>query len=107
MVMDVVSNSFDKPSIAMSASLMATMNDLKEWLFENVYLKYPVLYPETAKAHGLVIELFEHFCKPGNLPEGFEGDQGAIDYVAGMTDRFAIETYAAIKLPQGFRSPSL
>jgi dGTP triphosphohydrolase len=29
--------------------------------------------------------------------------KGAIDYVAGMTDRFAMETYASIKLPKGFR----
>ncbi len=105
MVVDVVTSSVDRPAIMMSPELMSLMNDLKEWLFENVYLKYPVLYPETRKAYQLVIELFDHFCEAGTLPEGFYGVQGAIDYVAGMTDRFAIETYAAIKLPQGFRSP--
>lgn len=103
MVMNVIENSVDKPSIALSAPMLRLMNELKEWLFEHVYLRYPQLYPDTVKAQVLVGELFEHFCEPGALPNGFEGVQGAIDYVAGMTDRFAIETYADIKLPEGFR----
>ncbi len=103
MVMDVIEHSLDQPSIILSPAMLANMNHLKEWLFDNVYLRYPVLYPETLKAKRLVEELFAHYCEPGNLPEGFTGMQGAIDYVAGMTDRFAIETYAAWKLPSGFR----
>ncbi|MEQ1821261.1 MAG: deoxyguanosinetriphosphate triphosphohydrolase [Fimbriimonadaceae bacterium] len=102
MVMDVIENSIDQPAIRLSVEMLALMNELKEWLFENVYLKYPVLYPDITKARVLLAELFEHFLIPGNLPDGFAGIQGAIDYVAGMTDRFAIETYARIKLPQGF-----
>lgn len=105
MVMDVIENSLDQPRIALSPPLLELMNDLKEWLFEHVYLKYPILYPDTHKVKRLVQELFEHYCEPGNLPPGFEGVQGAVDYVAGMTDRFAIETYARIKLPASFRQP--
>lgn len=103
MVVDVIENSLDKPAIVLSPKMMAVMNDLKEWLFDNVYLRYPVLYPDTLKAQALVGELFEHYFRGNHLPAGFEGLQGAIDYVAGMTDRFAMETYASIKLPKGFR----
>ncbi|MEQ1932776.1 MAG: deoxyguanosinetriphosphate triphosphohydrolase, partial [Fimbriimonadaceae bacterium] len=102
MVMDVIENSLDQPAIRLSPGMLSLLNELKEWLFENVYLKYPVLYPDILKARQLVIELFQHYVKPGNLPEGFEGVQGAVDYVAGMTDRFAIETYARLKLPKAF-----
>lgn len=104
MVHDVIDNSLDRPIIALSPPMLDTMNDLKEWLFENVYLRYPVLYPDIDKAKRMVAELFAHFAEPGNLPEGFEGVQGAIDYVAGMTDRFAISTYAQLKLPSGWRT---
>lgn len=103
MVVDVIHNSLDQPAIRMSPGLLSLMNEVKEWLFENVYFEYPVRFPDIAKARRLVIELFEHYCEPGNLPEGFEGVQGAIDYVAGMTDRFAIDTYARLTLPEGFR----
>ncbi len=102
MVVDVIENSLDQPAIRLSPEMLAVLNELKEWLFENVYLRYPVLYPDITKARQLVIELFEHYVEPGNLPEGFVGVQGAVDYVAGMTDRFAIETYAKLKLPRGF-----
>ena len=102
MVLDAIEQSQDQPSIRLSPPLLAKMNALKEWLYENVYLKYPVLFPDTIKAQALVKELFFHFIEPGNLPDSFEGGQGAIDYVSGMTDRFAIDTYRALRLPAAF-----
>ncbi|MCO5295921.1 MAG: deoxyguanosinetriphosphate triphosphohydrolase [Fimbriimonadaceae bacterium] len=103
MVEDVILNSRDQPAIKLSAAMLGTMNEMKEWLFENVYLEYPVRYPDLAKAKRLVRELFFHFLEPGTLPPGFTGAQGAIDYVAGMTDRYAMDTYADLRLPRGFR----
>jgi len=103
MVMDVIDNSQKRPAVRVSPAMLDTLNNLKEWLFENVYLRYPVLYPDIGKAKAVVGELFTHYLEPGRLPEGYEGFQGAIDYVAGMTDRFAIATYADLRLPAGFR----
>lgn len=103
MVQDVIVNSQNQPAIILSQGLLILMNELKEWLYENVYLKYPKVYPESDKAKNVVRELFHHYASPGNLPPGFEGLQGAIDYVAGMTDRFAIEDYARLRIPSGFR----
>jgi dGTPase len=103
MVLDVITNSLDQPAIRLSPEMLKAVNQLKEWLFENVYLQYPVKFPDTLKAEALVRELFNHYCEPNTLPDGFEGVQGAIDYVAGMTDRFAIDTFANLRLPVGFR----
>lgn len=105
MVEDVIVNSLDKPAIRMSEPLLGCVNDLKEWLFENVYLLYPTLYPDVPKAKYLVKDLFHHFAQPGNLPEGYEGVQGAVDYLAGMTDRFAIDTFTRLRLPNAWRLP--
>ena len=103
MVQDVIEQSYDKPSIRISQPLLACMNDLKEWLFENVYLLYPVMYPDISKAQNLIKELFRHFAEEGNLADGYVGIQGAVDYVAGMTDRFAIDTYVQIKMPSAWK----
>jgi len=103
MVSDVIEYSFDRPEIRLSPSLMECMNLLKEWMYENVYLHYPRLYPDTLKAQALVRELVIHFAKPENLPQGFEGLQGTIDYVAGMTDRFAIDTFENLRVPEAFK----
>ncbi len=98
LVQDVVVQSLEQPAIRMSPWIMTLMNELKEWLFENVYLQYPRVYPDVEKAKTLVRELFEHFVER-DLPEGYSGVQGAVDYVSGMTDRYAIDVYTKIKLP--------
>lgn len=103
MVSDVIENSLDRPEIRLSPSLMQCMNQLKEWMYENVYLHYPRLYPDTLKAQGVVRDLAFHFSKPENLPEGFVGLQGTIDYVSGMTDRFAIDTFSQLRIPEAFK----
>jgi dGTPase len=103
MVMDVIESSIDAPAIRLSPEMLDRLNHLKEWLYDNVYYRYPELYPDTVKAQRLIKELFDYYCQPGALPQGYEGVQGATDYVAGMTDRFAMETYTQLKLPLGFR----
>ncbi|MCB0827005.1 MAG: deoxyguanosinetriphosphate triphosphohydrolase [Armatimonadetes bacterium] len=102
MVLDVVRHSEDQPRIAMSDEMFVYMNELKEWLFENVYLKEPLPMEQVVKAKRIVKELTLHFAQPGQLPDGFDGIQGAVDYVAGMTDRFAIQTYMRIFVPTEF-----
>lgn len=102
MVGDVIEQSLDKPFIGISPLLLAAMNDMKEWLFERVYLAYPDQMPDIAKAERLVEELFLHFARGGELPEGYEGWQGAVDYVAGMTDRYAVARYEDLFVPRAF-----
>lgn len=106
MVEDIISHSLDQPAIRMSPGMLQAMNELKDWLFDFVYLRYPERYPDIPKARRLVKELFHTYCDhPDLLPEGFSGVQGAIDYVAGMTDRFAMDTFVRLRLPSGFAIP--
>ena len=102
MVVDVVENSLDQPAIRLSDDMLSVMNDLKEWLYEHVYLEYPRRYPDIGKATHIVRSLFLHYLEPGTLPPGFVGGQGALDYVAGMTDRFAIEKFRELTIPSSF-----
>ncbi|MGV3616548.1 MAG: deoxyguanosinetriphosphate triphosphohydrolase [Fimbriimonas sp.] len=105
MVLDVINQSLDRPAIMISPSILGCLNELKEWMFTNVYYRYPQIYPDVSKARELVKALFRHFVQPGNLPPGYEGAQGAIDYLAGMSDRFAIDTYVKLKLPSAWKLP--
>lgn len=102
MVGDVIRESEGVPAIRISPGMTQELNALKEWLFENVYLREPLPMDQVRKAKRLVRELLLHYAEPGNLPEGFEGVQGAVDYVAGMTDRFAMQTYERLFLPREF-----
>ncbi len=105
MVEDVIANSAEKPRIVVSPPLLEALNRLKDFLFAEVYTQYPKLYPDIAKAQALTKELFLYYAQPGNLPEGYAGVQGAVDYVAGMTDRFAIDTFDKLRLPDAWRIP--
>ncbi len=102
-VQDVIQQSAGRPEIRISTHLREAMNGLKDWMFENVYLRYPTIYPDIAKAENMVKELLHHFMFGGALPDGYSGVQGSVDYVAGMTDRFAISTYRDLKLPSVWR----
>lgn len=102
MVNDVICSSIEKPEITISAPMLEVMNELKDWLFENVYERYPELYPEVRQAQNIVKSLYQHYMEEDDLPEGFSGRQGVVDYIAGMTDRFAIAEYERIFIPRGF-----
>jgi dGTP triphosphohydrolase len=52
-------------------------------MFEHVYLG-PQAAPEHARAHEVVRRIFEHLIERG------DGVDDAVDYVSGMTDRFAL-----------------
>ncbi len=107
MVEDVVAQSLDQPSVVLSPQMLSSLNELKDWLFANVYFRYPEILPEIGKAKGIVAELFRHYLKPSNSPEGFKGLQGAVDYVAGMTDRFAISDFERLRVPRGFATGTI
>ena len=102
MVYDAIENSLDRPTIRQSEAMRVAMNDLKDWMFEHVYEAAEQRNAEIERAKNVVRELFRHFRLPGTLPNGYEGFQGAIDYVAGMTDRFAIEKYRELHIPYSF-----
>lgn len=91
MAYDVVEHSLNQPAVRMSAQLLSGMNELKDWMFEHVYLAPDRVQTEADRAKRVVQRLFDYYLRPGHLPEGYSGVQGAVDYISGMTDRFAIE----------------
>ena len=96
MVTDLIENSGDN-GVSFGEKMLGKINFMKEYLFEHFYLEYPRRLPDVGHAQRLVVELFEWFAaRPAELPEGFEGLQGAVDYVSGMTDRFALRTHAEL-----------
>src|SRR5687767_14096690 len=96
LVHDLVDHSERAGDIAQGEAVGAAMLRLREFMFERVYLG-PVARAEHAKIERVLRELFEWFCeRPDELPPGVEGASEAervVDYLAGMTDRFAIRAW--------------
>jgi dGTPase len=92
-----------RPLVAFSAAMKANDQSLKTFLFKNMYRHYKVNRMLT-KAKRVVADLFQLFLnEPGVLPTAWGqlcGQAGSretarvvSDYIAGMTDRFALEEH--------------
>lgn len=106
MVTDLIVASSDAESIRMSPHVWDAMMELRAYLFENVYFSDRAK-AEEPKAHRVVEKLFRHFLdNPGEMPEEFQPSAGTnpiqsvVDYVAGMTDRFAIREFERLFIPK-------
>ena len=80
------------------------MLSLRSFMFERVYLG-PRARAEHAKIERVLQGLFAYYCEhPEELPEdtvGASEEERVIDYLAGMTDRFAIRAWTERFVPQG------
>jgi dGTPase len=103
LVTDVVETSFGRESVDLSQSCLDALLLLRTFLFEKVYIGSPAKKEED-KAKRVVEALYKYYCE--NPPfEGFSEHNEtpevlACDYVAGMTDRFAIARFSSIFVPK-------
>ena len=86
--------------LVMDSEIGEIMNELREFMFENVYLRDETS-DQRKECKNIVQTLVEYFMENKNeLPKNYiqsEDDiENSIDYVAGMTDRFAISTFGKI-----------
>ena len=107
LVKSVISNS--GKDIMMDSDIKGYYDKLHDFLFESVY-KNPVAKSEETKVFGIVEGLFGYYMKnPGKMPEEYlvicreEGAGRAVaDYIAGMTDHYAISVYSDIYIPKAW-----
>ncbi|MGH2737462.1 MAG: HD domain-containing protein, partial [Actinomycetota bacterium] len=107
LVTDIVETTGDGPEVRMSGPVFAALDRLRDFMFERVYLREEAAR-EQDKAIGVIRALFSHYLEhPEEVPEEYAGAPGTdadrvADYIAGMTDRFALTTYERLFLPQGW-----
>jgi dGTPase len=97
-----------RPMVRFSDALFADLKVIRDFLFTRMY-RAPAVVEMRAEVTKVVAELFPFFMEnPGELPkqwrkdvEEIRGDETALarivsDYIAGMTDRFALQTHARV-----------
>ena len=107
MVASVIHESMDQNEIRMSPEIQDATNRLRDFLFANVYIN-SVAKAEEGKAKEMLAQLFEYFsAHPEQMPELYyrnvesEGIGRCVcDFISGMTDRYAIETYKKLFIPR-------
>ena len=112
MVSSLIDGSRDSDTIKMTADVGEATAELRKFLFDRVYYN-PEAKKEEGKAIELVERLFDYFMRyPKKMPAFFvkNAEQEPLercvcDYIAGMTDRYAIETYKEIFVPSVWGTP--
>ena len=96
-------------AIGMDDKTAAVMNDLRDFMFDEVY-QNPVAKGEEGKSEAIVCYLYAHFAQDANrLPAEYwaiadrDGLPAAVcDYIAGMTDRYAVMVYQDLTIPKSW-----
>ena len=93
----------------MSDDAFYHIDKLRTWMFKNVYTN-SLAKKEESKVKGIVYGLFNHYeaflkQKLPNLNEE-EIKRTVCDYIAGMTDRYAIQKYKEFYIPQSLQNIS-
>ena len=90
-------------SVTMSQEIYAALEELRTYMFENMYL-IPKVRDEFNKAQKMLVMLFEHVTANPSEFLDLNSDEPverlAVDFIAGMTDRYAIALYEKIFVPK-------
>ncbi|AGL00880.1 deoxyguanosinetriphosphate triphosphohydrolase [Desulfoscipio gibsoniae] len=114
MVTDLIISSRDKPLISMSSTVHEATDKLRQFLFDHVYIDSEAK-GEEGKARHVLQYLFTHWVKnPQCLPEEHRArsqvvgvERAVCDYIAGMTDRYAIAQFKQLFIPRSFAIPKI
>jgi dGTPase len=94
-------------AIAISPPTLRLFNGLREFMFSNVYTASDAK-ADNPKTVFVIHALFEHFCQhPDEMPAEFQEnprdeplERRVADYIAGMTDRYAVKTFEQQYVPR-------
>ena len=108
MIMDIINNSYDRQKVEPSPAMKENIMGLRAFLFERVYTE-GIAKKEEGKAESMIEYLFDYYlARSDRLPAGCletaGGDkaQAAADFVASMSDNYAIRVFEELAVPRGW-----
>lgn len=112
MIHDIIKSSVQKPRIIMSPGMEEAMQGLRSWMFEHVY-RSDIPKEEEGRAQQLIVSLYRYYMEHViELPEeyllmmvqrGEKKERVVCDYIAGMSDSYAIEKFKELFVPKAWK----
>ncbi|MDD3164691.1 MAG: deoxyguanosinetriphosphate triphosphohydrolase [Oscillospiraceae bacterium] len=110
LVCDLIDCSRGTGALHQTPAIADAMMALREFMFENVY-KNPIAKGEESKAMDIIKRLYEFYIgHPERLPTDFQSQlqsdapaRVVCDYIAGMTDKYAIFKYSELFIPTAWQ----
>ncbi|MFA4844331.1 MAG: deoxyguanosinetriphosphate triphosphohydrolase [Candidatus Margulisiibacteriota bacterium] len=107
MVKSAILNSRNRKTIRLSRPVQTAMDGLYDFMYRHVYTN-PAAKQEEEKVPELIHQLFRFYHYSAAFQKGFkEADQlqHTVDFIAGMTDRYAINKFQELFVPDEWRKP--
>ncbi len=109
LVCDAIVTSREAGTMMLSDPVERALSDLRAFMFERVY-RNPVVKAEETKAKAMLKRMYEYYYEhPEMIPAdfqpqlSFEGTERIVcDYIAGMTDNYAVDKYTELFIPSGW-----
>lgn len=109
LVCDLIATSREAGTICLTPTVDTALKDLRSFMFDHVY-RNPVAKGEESKAKIMLQRMFEYYIThPDALPEDFQPqlsfdgmERTVCDYIAGMTDNYAVSKFTEIFVPAGW-----
>ena len=109
LVCDLIATSREAGTICLTPTVDTALKDLRSFMFDHVY-RNPVAKGEESKAKIMLQRMFEYYIThPDALPEDFQPqlsfdgmERTVCDYIAGMTDNYAVNKFTEIFVPAGW-----
>ena len=109
LVCDMINTSREAGTVCLSDAVDRALRELRSFMFERVYYN-PVAKSEETKAKDMLKRLYEYYYKhPEALPVDFQPqmtfdgmERTVCDYIAGMTDKYAVDKYTELFIPTGW-----
>ncbi len=110
LVTDIIRTSLEASTVCLSPEVEKALKDLRSFMFDRVY-RNPVAKGEESKAKAMLGRLFDYYVNhPEALPHDFQPqlsfdgmERTVCDYIAGMTDNYAVDKYTEIFIPTGWQ----
>ena len=109
LVCDAIRASREAGEVMLSDKVAQALAELRAFMFERVY-RNPIAKGEEVKAKAMLKRLYEYYYShPEAIPEDFQPqlsfdgmEQTVCDYIAGMTDNYAVDKYTELFIPMGW-----
>jgi dGTPase len=103
LVLDVIEQFELGQEICQGTEVGEAMMNLRTFMFENVYLAASAK-SEHPRIEKMIRVLFDHYVEhpPAPMTPGATESERIVDWLAGMTDRYAIRVFSDLAVPQGF-----
>jgi dGTPase len=104
MIGAVIEESLRTGAVRMDDATLGVMNELRDFMFANVYQSAEQLRQQR-RAIAVIRDLMDwHLEHPDEIPDSYRQHEAplvvqAADYIAGMTDRYALATYDRLFRP--------